>query len=245
MTCEDKMHRLVLDDGQVVSGRTVLIATGASYRRLPVADCGCWTGGGIIFFFYTTPAPRCTRTCKNGRRRWWGAGHLAGLRRGDGSSRTIRPGRLCCSAEGISARICRTISPAGSNAISKIEISPPRRGRRHSWEQRASRAFDFAIATRGVLGTSIARRCSSSSAPEPRTSWLPPSVAVDAKGFILTSADAAHCKLWPLTNREPCTVETTSPGVRRGRRPKQHHEAGCLRRRRRSAGGHLSPSRSG
>jgi len=33
MTCEDKTHRLVLDDGQVVSGRTVLIATGATQRR--------------------------------------------------------------------------------------------------------------------------------------------------------------------------------------------------------------------
>ena len=32
MSCEDRLHRLVLDDGQVVSGRTVLIATG---RHVP------------------------------------------------------------------------------------------------------------------------------------------------------------------------------------------------------------------
>jgi thioredoxin reductase (NADPH) len=47
----------------------------------------------------------------------------------------------------------------------------------------------------------------------PRTSWLPPSIAVDSKGFILTGADAAHTGLWPLEHREPCTVETTCPGV--------------------------------
>ena len=48
---------------------------------------------------------------------------------------------------------------------------------------------------------------------QPRTDWLPPSVAVDSKGFILTGADAAKSGRWPLTDREPCTVETTCPGV--------------------------------
>jgi thioredoxin reductase (NADPH) len=48
---------------------------------------------------------------------------------------------------------------------------------------------------------------------QPRTGWLPSSIAVDAKGFILTGADAASSDRWPLTDREPCTVETTCPGV--------------------------------
>jgi thioredoxin reductase (NADPH) len=48
---------------------------------------------------------------------------------------------------------------------------------------------------------------------QPRTDWVPPSIAVDSKGFILTGADAAKSGRWPLTDREPCTVETTCPGV--------------------------------
>ena len=48
---------------------------------------------------------------------------------------------------------------------------------------------------------------------QPRTDWLPPSIAVDSKGFILTGADAAKSDRWPLTDREPCSVETTCPGV--------------------------------
>jgi thioredoxin reductase (NADPH) len=48
---------------------------------------------------------------------------------------------------------------------------------------------------------------------QPRTDWLPPSIAVDSKGFILTGADAARSGRWPLADREPCTVETTCPGV--------------------------------
>jgi thioredoxin reductase (NADPH) len=48
---------------------------------------------------------------------------------------------------------------------------------------------------------------------KPHTGWLPPSIAVDSKGFILTGADAAKSERWPLTDREPCVVETTCPGV--------------------------------
>jgi thioredoxin reductase (NADPH) len=48
---------------------------------------------------------------------------------------------------------------------------------------------------------------------QPRTGWMPPSIAVDSKGFILTGADAAKSERWPLTDREPCAVETTCPGV--------------------------------
>jgi thioredoxin reductase (NADPH) len=48
---------------------------------------------------------------------------------------------------------------------------------------------------------------------QPRTSWMPPSIAVDPKGFILTGADAARSDRWPLKHREPCLVETTCPGV--------------------------------
>jgi thioredoxin reductase (NADPH) len=48
---------------------------------------------------------------------------------------------------------------------------------------------------------------------QPRTEWVPASIAVDSKGFILTGADAAKSDCWPLTDREPCIVETTLPGV--------------------------------
>jgi thioredoxin reductase (NADPH) len=48
---------------------------------------------------------------------------------------------------------------------------------------------------------------------QPRTGWLPPNIAVDSKGFILTGADAALSGHWPLSDREPCAVETTCPGV--------------------------------
>ena len=47
----------------------------------------------------------------------------------------------------------------------------------------------------------------------PRTEWVPSTVATDPKGFILTGAEAAQTDRWPLTDREPCAVETTCPGI--------------------------------
>ena len=79
MTCENNMHRLVLDDGQVVRGRTVLIATGATYQRLPVAGCERWDGAGI-YYSCTSVHARCLpeRPRRRGGRRQLGGpgGHV-------------------------------------------------------------------------------------------------------------------------------------------------------------------------
>ena len=74
MTCEDRFHRLVLDDGQVVSGRTVLIATGATYQRLPIAGCERWDGAGIFYSCTSVHA----RSCRTGRAAVVGGGNSAG-----------------------------------------------------------------------------------------------------------------------------------------------------------------------
>jgi len=48
---------------------------------------------------------------------------------------------------------------------------------------------------------------------EPHINWLPDTIARDEKGFLLTGADAVRSGRWPLTNRAPCPLETTLPGV--------------------------------
>lgn len=46
----------------------------------------------------------------------------------------------------------------------------------------------------------------------PRTSWLPPEVAADDKGFILTGRTVAGHPAW-RGRREPFLLETSRPGV--------------------------------
>jgi thioredoxin reductase (NADPH) len=46
---------------------------------------------------------------------------------------------------------------------------------------------------------------------EPHTDWLPQTVMKDSLGYILTGSDAVKSGKWPLSDRDPCPLETTLP----------------------------------
>jgi thioredoxin reductase (NADPH) len=206
MTCENNMHRLVLDDGQVVRGRTVLIATGATYQRLPVAGCERWDNAGI---FYSCTAVHA-RSCGHGRAAVIGGGNSAGqavmylAEHTAGATLLLRGGDL---RKSMSDYLARRIEHHQKIAVmSHVEVDAVEgdrtitRLRLRDVRDRSFRELDCS-----AVFVFIGAR--------PRTDWLPPSIAVDSKGFILTGADAAKSDRWPLSDREPCSVETTCPGV--------------------------------
>jgi thioredoxin reductase (NADPH) len=206
MTCEDRMHRITLDDGQIVSGRTVLIATGASYQKLPVAGCDRWDGAGIFYSCTSVHA----RSCKCSRAVVVGGGNSAGqatmflAEHTAGVTLLLRGGDIRKSMSDYLARrierhpnieVIRHVEVntiVGDRTVTGIQLRDVRNGSVR--DLGCAAVFVF-------IGA------------QPRTDWLPPSIAVDSKNFILTGADAARSDRWPLTNREPCTVETTCPGV--------------------------------
>ena len=206
MTCEDRIHRLVLDDGQEVRGRTVLIATGAAYQRLPVDGCERWDGAGIFYSCTSVHA----RSCRDGRAAVVGGGNSAGqavmflAEHTAGATLLLRGDDLRKSMSDYLARrierhprieVVRNVevdAVEGNGTISGLRLRQVRDGSHRDLD--CSAVFVF-------IGA------------EPRTDWLPPSIAVDPKGFIFTGADAAKSERWPLADREPCVVETTCPGV--------------------------------
>lgn len=203
---EGELHRLELDDGQVVRGRTVLIATGASYQRLPVAGCERWDGAGVYYSCTSVHA----RSCRDGRAAVIGGGNSAGQAvmfladHTAGATLLLRGGDLRKSMSDYLARrieqhprieVLRHVEVEGirgDGVLTGLRVRDVRGG--------GTRDLDCAAAF-VFIGA------------RPRTGWLPPSIAVDGKGFILTGADAARTGRWPLSDREPCTVETTCPGV--------------------------------
>ncbi len=206
MTCEDKIHRLVLDDGQIVRGRTVLIATGATYQRFPVAGCEKWDGAGIFYSCTSVHA----RSCKDGRAAVIGGGNSAGQAamfladHAAGATLLLRGDNIRKSMSDYLARrierhdkieVVRHVEVSavrGDRTLTGIRLRDVKTGEPRDLD--CSAVFVF-------IGA------------QPRTTWLPNSIAVDSKGFILTGADASHSDRWPLGDREPCTVETTCPGV--------------------------------
>lgn len=206
MTREGNLHRLVLDDDQVVLARTVLIASGASYQRLPIAGCERWEGAGIYYSCTSVHA----RSCKNGRAAVIGGGNSAGqavsflAEHTAGASLLLRGDDLRKSMSNYLAHrierhpkieIIRNVevaAVAGDEKFAGLTLRNVRDGSTRDLD--CSAVFVF-------IGA------------QPRTGWLPDTIAVDSKGFIVTGADAAHSGLWPLLDREPCAVETTCPGV--------------------------------
>jgi thioredoxin reductase (NADPH) len=206
MTCEDRVHRLVLDDGQVVRGRTVLIATGASYQRLPVAGSERWDGAGIYYSCTSVHA----RSCRSGCAAVVGGGNSAGqavmflAEHTAGASLLLRGDDLRKSMSDYLAR--RIERHPKIEVLKNVEV-------------------DAVLGNGAIAGLRLRDVHDSSSrdldcsavfvfiGAKPRTDWMPPSIAVDPKGFILTGADAARSDRWPLKDREPCAVETTCPGV--------------------------------
>ncbi len=48
---------------------------------------------------------------------------------------------------------------------------------------------------------------------EPGCAWLPENVARDDLGYVLTGTDVLQSGAWPLSDREPCPLETSAPGI--------------------------------
>jgi len=206
MTSEDDLHRLEFDDGQFVRGRTVLVATGATYRRLPVAGCERWEGAGIFYSCTSVHA----RSCRSGHAAVVGGGNSAGqaamflAEHTSGVSLLLRGGDL---RKSMSDYLARRIERHGNiEVLRHVEVDAVEGGRTitglrlRDLRDRGSRSLGCS-AVFVFIGA------------QPRTDWMPQSIAVDSKGFILTGAEAARSVRWPLTDREPCTVETTCPGV--------------------------------
>ncbi len=206
MTRNNGVHRLVLDDGQIVNGRSVLIATGASYQRLPVVGCERWEGSGIFYSCTSVHA----RSCGDGRAAVVGGGNSAGqavmflAEHTRGAALLLRGDNLRKSMSDYLAR--RIERHPKIEVIRDVEIEAVQGDRMITGlrlrDVRASGSRDLDCSAVFVfIGA------------KPRTEWLPPTIAVDPKGFILTGADAAKSDRWPKSDREPCTVETTCPGV--------------------------------
>jgi thioredoxin reductase len=206
LAAEGDLHRLALNDGTSVVGRTVVIATGASWRRLGVPELEELTGRGVFYGAAIAEAP-----AMRGRHVFVvGGGNSAGqaavylARYAEQVTVLVRRADL---SETMSDYLVREL-----DAIPNVDV----RGRRQVvggsgsgfLEQVVVRDLDTGQDTTedGVLFVLIGS--------EPRTDWVRGTLAGDRWGFLLTGpalADDAE-PAWPL-ERAPALLETSTPGV--------------------------------
>jgi thioredoxin reductase (NADPH) len=201
----DRIH-LALSDGEEVSARAVILATGATYRRIDVPGLEELVGAGV---FYGGPASEAATTVDERVHVVGGANsagqaalHLAEYARE--VTLVVRGGSL---EKGMSHYLVRQIEGA-ANIDVRLETEVVGAGAGNDgWLQELTlRSVGGDVETVPSDGLFLLIGA------HPNTDWLPPEVARDPGGFIRTGTDAATQAEWPL-ERSPLSLETSMPGV--------------------------------
>jgi thioredoxin reductase (NADPH) len=209
LSCDSKPYVVELENGTRISTRTVLIATGAQYRKLPLKNLSRFEGTGIYYGATFVEA----QLCGGEEVIVVGGGNSAG-QAAVFLAQTAKRVYMLVRSNSLSASMSRYL-------IRRIESSPTImlrvqteivavEGKDHlesvSWRNSQTGQTEKHEISHLFIMTGA----------DPNTHWLDGCVALDNKGFIKTgpdlSADNLSAAGWPLT-RQPYLLETSLPGV--------------------------------
>jgi thioredoxin reductase (NADPH) len=206
---EDGRYVVALDSGDELAARTVVLATGASYRQLPVDGCERLNGAGV---FYAATLVE-SRMCGSGSVAVVGGGNSAGqaaiflsgtaervsllLRGGDlGASMSNYLVEQIEAIENIDVLLHTQVHEIhGETNLGGLTIEESRSGERRDLD--VGGLFIF-------IGA------------DPCTEWLDGQLAKDDDGFLLTGGDleVTHLDVDPVNGGRPSMpLETSLPGV--------------------------------
>lgn len=211
LNCKRRPYAVVLDNGNVLAARAIVISTGAQYNKPPLDNLKNFEGQGV----YYGATHMESQLCENEDVVVVGGGNSAG-QAAVYLSRSARKLHMLVRSEGLSDTMSRyliqriTDNPAiGMHYRTEIVgLHGDRQLERIAWLDRST----------GETSTHDIRHAFIMTGASPRTEWLRGCVALDDKGFILTgrdlgaSPDLAARFPWPLT-RSPQMLETSLPGV--------------------------------
>lgn len=209
LACARKPYALEIGDGRRVPARAVILATGASYRRLPLPDVARFEGAGVYYGATFMEA----QLCRGEEVAVVGAGNSAGQAAVFLAQSCRRVHVLVRStglAESMSRYLIRRIEDNPAIELhTRTEITALEGDghlRRVRWTDRRT----------GAVETRDIRHVFTMTGADPCTRWLGGCLALDEKGFIRTGPDLSRDDLaaarWPLA-RAPHLLETSLPGV--------------------------------
>jgi thioredoxin reductase (NADPH) len=186
-----------------VSARAVVLATGATYRRLGVPALDDFTGAGVFYGGPAAEAPGLTGfdVCVVGGANSAGQAALHLARYARRVTLVVRAGSL---SAGMSHYLARQVE-ANPNIDIRLGTEVVG-GAGDQWLEELtlrSGEEEETIPSAGLFLMIGAR---------PHTDWLPPEIARDTHGFILTGREVEGRDEWPL-ERAPHGLETSMPGV--------------------------------
>jgi thioredoxin reductase (NADPH) len=207
--CDTRPFTVEIDKGTRLHARTVIIATGAEYRGLPVENLSKFNGAGVYYF----ATPMEAQLCKGETVMLVGGGNSAGqaavylAERANRVIMMVRKGEL---ADSMSRYLVRRIEDNPAIEVrTQCEVVAVEGG------DHLERVHCRNGAT-GAVDVEQIRHLFVMTGALPATKWLEGCVALDDRGFIKTGPDLTREDLdaaqWPLT-RSPHLLETSLPGV--------------------------------
>ncbi len=209
LTCARRPYRIEVNADTQIPARTVVIATGAQYRRLALDNLAQFEGAGVYYGATFVEAQVC------------GADEVIVVGGGNSAgqaavflAKSARQVHMLVRSAGLADSMSRYL-------IRRIEDTPNISLRPHT-EITALLGRDHLDAVRwrtgadGTEETHDIRHLFLMTGAVPNTEWLSGCVALDKNGFIKTGADIGAEDLaafhWPLA-RAPHLLETSLPGV--------------------------------
>jgi thioredoxin reductase (NADPH) len=209
LDCDRRPYTLLLSDGQVVRTRTIIIATGARYRKLDVPSFERFEGAGVYYSATHLESQLCR-------------GEEIAIVGGANSA-----GQAAVFLAGVAARVNMLVrGPALSESMSRyliqrIESTPNvvLRTRTHVDALEGNNGLErirWRQLDSGALETRDVRNLFLMTGADPNTDWVDGCVRLDDKKFVKTGIDLSPEELaaarWPLPRR-PTLMETSIPGV--------------------------------
>jgi thioredoxin reductase (NADPH) len=206
LACGRMPYEVRIEDGPTIRARTVIIATGAAYRKLPLDNLAQFEGAGVYYGATFMEAQLCRGeeviVVGGGNAAGQAAVFLAGVAR-----RVHVLVRSAGLKDSMSRYLVRRIEESPTIAVRMRTEIAGLEGDGHLervvWRDAA-----------GALESQSVRHVFVMTGAEPSTRWLDGCLALDARGFIKTGPDlgAGELAAWPLA-RLPHLLETSLPGV--------------------------------
>jgi len=186
--------------------KTVLISTGANYRRLDAENREKFEGLGV---YYAATALE-GQICRNETVIVVGSGNSAGqaaMFLSDGAKQVL----LVIRGDDITKKMSEYLT-VRVQAQQNIEILYRTEIRKMFGDQRLEQV-ELENTKTGERQTVKTPAVFSMIGARPCTEWLPPEIERDEKGFIKTGADVADAPAWRENKRRPAPLETSLPGI--------------------------------
>lgn len=204
---EDGFHVVTLEDGSEIPTRAVIIASGARYRRLAVADLERFEGAGVYYAATDLEA----RICAGQDVAVVGGGNSAG-QAAIYLAQQGCPVRLVIRGDDLGRHMSRYLIDRIEHD-DRIEVRERTQVRALSGDQ----SLDQVVLEHMPTGAQETLPCAGLFCfigAEPATAWLQAKLALDPDGFILTDRQLPESALVAsFAGRDPLPFETSVMGV--------------------------------